>query len=188
MYAVYEKKPKGKGHWYQFKERTSLFGCKAGYIPYLLKATIEKTASEPLPWHINIEHAMSLVQKPGNTLIINLKPNSVEPNLSLYEIVDVWGYSSSGWTPVMFYLRGLFVDVDPRKFNENDFVRFHDEIEDPIFSMTYLSGTVLSGFIHGRWTSPGPSSTNSVLLWPDTFEYFTEKAREIMERQAKRNT
>jgi hypothetical protein len=182
MYGLYKKTFEGPGTRYIFKEQISLFGCNEGYIPYLLLKTVDSTASEPLPWHVNIEKAMALVDQPGDTLIINLKPNSTEPNLSLYELVDVWGYSSSGWTPVMLYLKGLFIDANPAAFEERNFVRLPEEVDDPIFSMMYLLGTIKSGVIQGRWTPPGPSSTNSVLLWPDTFEYFAEKAREIMGR------
>ena len=64
----------------------------------------------------------------------------------------------------MFYLRGLFVDENPELFNDRDFARLSTEVDDPIFSMTYLSGTVKNGSIHGKWTSPGPSPTNSALL------------------------
>ena len=81
-------------------------------------------------------------------------------------------------------LRGLFVDADSSAFNDKDFIRLPSEVDDPIFSMMYLAGTVLAGAMHGRWTPPGPSPTNSVLLWPDTFNYFAEKAREVMRRTA----
>jgi len=188
MYSVYKKSTMRKGEIrFQFREQTSLFGRHAGYIPKLLKETIKEkgeNASEPLKWHINIDQAMSLVGESGHTLIINLKPNSVEPILSLYELVDVYGHSSDGWTPVMFYIRGLFIDEDPKGFKEKDFVRKVEDIEDPIFSLTYLSGTVISEEISGRWTAPGPSATNSVLLWPETFDYFSDIAKLIQERTA----
>jgi len=184
MYALYSKLPQGMGHRYTFKKQVSLFGCNSGYIPYLLKAGLSNTATEPFPWHVNIDRAMNSIGEIGDTLIINLKPNSSAPNLSLYEVADVWGYSSSGWTPVMFYLKGLFVDEDPASFNETDFTRQIAEIEDPIFSMMYLAGTVRAGNIEGRWTPPGPTPTNSVLLWPDTFEFFADEAKKIMQRTA----
>lgn len=182
MYALYEKTPKGNGLRYRFKKKVSLFGCKSGYVPYLLKQQLGQAESEPFPWHVNIESALDSVGQSHQALIINLKPNSSEPNLSLYELIDVWGYSSSDWTPVLFYLRGLFVDENPENFNDKDFTRSLSEVEDPIFSMTYLSGTVKNGSIQGFWIPPGPSPTNSVLLWPDTFKYFAEKAKEIMDR------
>lgn len=184
MYALYEKEVDGNISRYCFKEQISLFGCNSGYIPWLLQKQLNETSTEPFPWHMNIEKALHSVDQPNQTLIINLKPNSKEPNLSLYEIIDTWGYSSSGWTPVMFYLRGLFIDEDPSKFDDRNFQRNSSEIEDPIFSMMYLRGTVSGGSIKDRWTPPGPSPTNSVLLWPDTFEYFAQEANKIMERMA----
>jgi len=180
MYALYEKIPQGDGLQYKFKNEVSLFGCNLGYIPLLLKKQLGQAESEPFPWHVNIERGLNSQQ----ALIINLKPNSSEPNLSLYELIDVWGYSSSGWTPVFFYLKGLFVDENSDNFNDKDFTRSPLEVEDPIFSMMYLQGTVENGSIQGRWIPPGPSATNSVLLWPDTFKYFAEEAKEIMDRKA----
>jgi hypothetical protein len=182
MYALYEKVADGQAYRYRFAEHVSLFGCNSGYIPRLLAKTIDKTASEPLPWHFNVDDALRAVGQKDHALIINLKPNSKEANLSLYEIMEVFGHSSSGWTPVMLYLRGLFVDDDPSKFDTRAFVRAPADAEDPIFSMTYLSGSIRKGALEGRWTVPGPSSTNSVLLWPDAFKYFAEQAQTIMER------
>ena len=175
MYALYEKVADGESYSYRFGEQVSLFGCNSGYIPWLLAKTIDKAASEPLAWHLIVDDALGVVGKKDHALIINLKPNSKEPNLSLYEVMEVFGYSASGWTPVMLYLRGLFVDEKPAKFDANAFVRSPADAEDPIFSMTYLNGTVRNGAIQGRWTAPGPSSTNSVLLWPDAFKYFAEQ-------------
>jgi hypothetical protein len=119
-------------------------------------------------------------RSPDSALIINLKPNSKSSNLSLYEVIEVFGYSDSGWTPVMLYLRGLFVDQDPSKFDEMDFVRSPSEIDDPIFSMMYLDGTIRDGELMGRWTAPRPSSTNSVLLWPHAFTHFAQRADAII--------
>ncbi|MBU1320582.1 MAG: hypothetical protein KKH67_15495 [candidate division Zixibacteria bacterium] len=184
MYALYSKQQHNEGHRYRFKAQTSLFGCNSGYIPYLLRAGLIGSESEPLPWHINIEKAMADIGESETTLMMNLKPNSSKPNLSLYEVSDVWGYSSSGWTPIMFYLRGLFVDADPSALDDMDFVREPKDIEDPIFSMMYLNGTIQEGTISGGWTPPGPSSTNSVLLWPEAFKYFAQNAEEIIERAA----
>ena len=182
-YALYKTKQSERGKSYVFKESVPLFGCNAGYIPKLLKARLDPSESEPLAWHINIATAMSAGGQTGEALIINLKPKA--PNLSLYEIMDVWGYSSDGWTPIMFYLRGLFVDENPCSPDENakNFLRTEEQIDDPIFSLMYLTGTVREGTIEGRWTPPGPSSTNAVLLWPDTLRLFYEKADEIISRR-----
>jgi len=64
--------------------------------------------------------------------------------------------------------------------NRNEFIRTKDEVEDPIFTFGYVSGTVKSGKITGKWTPPGPSPTNSVLLQPDVFKYFVEQASKFV--------
>ena len=138
MYAMYEKKTEGNLSSYKFIKQVSLFGCKSGYIPYLLKNQLVQDSSEPFKWHINIENALNSVGLYAKTLIINLKPYSGEPNLSLYELSDVWGNSSSGWTPIMLYLKGLFIDENPLNFEQKNFTRSLSKIEDPIFSMLYL--------------------------------------------------
>jgi len=79
----------------------------------------------------------------------------------------------------MIHLNGLLVDADPQQSDHTHFVASSDAAEVSIFSMTYLNGTVSSGAIAGRWTPPGPSPTNSVLLWPKAFRYFTEEARKV---------
>jgi hypothetical protein len=99
-------------------------------------------------------------------------------------VSDVWGYSAEGWTPILFHLRGLVVDEDLRRFDQIDFVRVPSEIDDPIFSMMYLRGTVKNGRLEGRWTPPGPSPTNSVLLWREAFKYFWQQARKLIEGAA----
>ncbi len=181
MYALYEKHSVEDGHRYLFKKQTSLFGRNSGYIPNLLKRQLSTSDSEPHAWRVTIAEALQRQGESDSTLVINLKPKAREENLSLYELIDVWGYSSSGWTPIMIYIRGLFVDEAPSQFNDRDFVRKTQEVNDPIFSMMYLSGTIKSGELSGRWTPPGPSSTNSVLLWPESFEYFSAEAKRIME-------
>ena len=181
MYAIYRKSWVNSISRYQFVDEVSLFGCKHGYIPTLLRASLPASQNEPYEWHLDIASALADAGKKEHTLIINLKPKTVTPNLSLYEIADVWGRSASGWTPIMMRLRGLFVDEDPKTHDANNFERKPDEIDDPIFSMLYLSGSVENGKIVGRWTAPAASPTNSVLLWPDTFNYFAKEARKLME-------
>jgi hypothetical protein len=180
MYVLYKKFKIDNGYKYVFQEQTSLFGCNSGYIPYLLQKLLKPKDTEPFAWELDLNKAFKQEDMENYVLVINLKPYSKEPNLSLYELVKVWGYSAFGWTPVMFYIRGLFIDENPHSFDEKNFFRKEEEIEDPIFSMLYLHGTVINGKISGRWTPPSPSSTNSVLLWPDTFKYFSREAEKII--------
>jgi hypothetical protein len=104
MFALYEKHPTEDGYRYRFSERVHLFGCNNGYIPWLLSESLSEAVSEPLPWHLCIGDALGAVDQDDSALIINLKPNARAPNLSLYEVIEVFGYSTSGWTPVMLHL------------------------------------------------------------------------------------
>jgi hypothetical protein len=181
MYALYDKGAAAGKTRYRFREQASLFGCNEGYIPWLLRTKLSGTCTEPYRWHVNIEERLSAMEQEDQTLVIDLKPKSKQTNLSLYEVVDVWGYSDGGWTPILLHLMGLFIDEDPKSFDRNDFGRSPAEVDSPIFSMMYLSGTVKDGALAGRWAPPGPSPTNSVLLWPEAFAYFWEHAKKIID-------
>ena len=185
MYALYNKIQNNDSTRYQFLKQVSLFGCNEGYIPQLLSQQLSTSSTEPMSWHVNIENSLRSVERDNQTLVIDLKPNSKKPNLSLYEVSNVWGYSTSGWTPILLHLRGLFIDEDPSRFDKDDFIRAPAEVDEPIFSMMYLQGTVDRGQLVGKWTTPGPSPTNSVLLWPDAFKYFWQEAKKVMDVEAR---
>jgi hypothetical protein len=182
MYALYKVTDKLQSVKYSLVENNiSLFGCNNGYIPWLLKRTLTKKDTEPLKWNINIREALDKADYHNQTIFINLKPNSSIPNLSLYELQQVWGYSTANWTPMMFYLKGIFVDEKPNKINIDSFERKIADIDDNgfIISFVYVNGTVKDGDIEGKWTAPRPSSTNSVLLWSEAFDYFVSEYKKI---------
>lgn len=180
MYALYTKRPQIRGHQYTFREKTHLFGCNLGMIPHLLELSLDSDANEPLRWHVNVEEMLANDGKPGCSLIIDLKPNQRETNLSLYEVANAWGFSAKGWTPLMLHLRGLFVDESPNEYDREDFMRLDEDITQPIFSIMYVHGTIVRGELAGKWLPPARSSTNSVLLWPDSMTYFAEEAKKVM--------
>jgi hypothetical protein len=157
-----------------------LFGCRSGRIPQLLARSLPTGQNEPYRWHLNVPEALAEAGTPSGTVLIDLKPQQRQSNLSLYELLEVWGYSSSGWTPVMMRLRGLFVDADPRDVDPHDFSYDLGEADDPIFSVMYLAGGIADGKLTGRWTAPGPSSANGVLMWPEVMKYFTAEAGRVM--------
>ncbi len=177
MYAIYAKEKHGDSICFRFVKQVSLFGCKSGYVPEFLRRMLAADANEPHKWAIRIEEAMAEQVAPGQTLVINLKPRNQTPNVSLYELAHVFGHSAAGWSPIMLHLRGLLTDESPEQFDPSDFTIRQEDIQDPIFSLMYLAGTVEKGQLTGRWTPPGPSPTNSVLLWPDTLAYFWECAQ-----------
>ncbi len=173
---------------YKHKEEVSLFGCNEGFIAMLLKNKLPKNQDEVYKWHIDfIAELGAHPDYPCSTLLIDLKPWQKEENLSLYEVMDAWGYSADGWTPIMLRLNGLFVDADPSIVNRDNFVCKDDEIDGPIHEFMYVNGSVKGGKLSDNWTLPGPSPTNGVLLWPDTLNYFFECIRastpEVLQRQ-----
>jgi hypothetical protein len=164
---------------YQFQEQVSLFGCNNGYIPWLLSSKIPAGQGEPHPWHVDVVDELGVNPKYlDSTLIVDLKPKQNKTNLSLYEVMDVWGYCSGGWTPILLRLNGLFVDENPALINRDDFLRKDDQIDGPIYEFLYLDGSVNSGKIRGPWIPPPASPTNAALLWPETLRYFVQCIRD----------
>lgn len=184
MYALYDKAWKNGTYCYSFREKTSLFGCNVGNIPRLLRQRLLDDSTEPLRWHVDLERGLMDCGMGNQTFMIDLKPNSKKSNISLYEVANAWGYSGSGWTPIMLHLRGLLIDEDPSIFDIEHFERNPQEIDDPIFSIMYLRGTVKYGKLEGPWTPPGPSTTNSVLLWPEAFDYFQQQVHGLIDTRA----
>jgi len=174
MYAFYNKIIEADRSRFTFSKRISLFGCNVGLIPRLLREYILPDQGEPYPWHLSISKTLLESGYPNLTILIDLKPKQNKDNLSLYELMDVWGYSSSGWTPILLHLSGLFVDEDPSKYDRNDFWIEDSRRDEPIYEFLYIQGSVSNGKLSGSWTSPPVSPTNAALLWPSTLIYFIE--------------
>lgn len=173
MYELFNRHSTAIGERFTFAAVTNLFGCRVGKIPSLLLRQTAAAQDEPYAWHIDIRRALTGPDGPSQSLIISLKPRNSRPNLSLYEVLDVWGYSANGWTPAMLRLRGLYIDEDPAVVaNPADFEIELTKNDVPIYSMLYLDGSISKGKLTGRWTAPRASSTNSVLLWPEALSYF----------------
>ena len=182
MHSIYKIAQISDSKWqFERKEEVALFGSKKGIICQMLKEHLTTEANEPFEWCLNIRESLKHIELDKSALIINFKPNSAGGNLSLYELVKVWGYSDNGWTPILLYFRGLLVDKTIKEWNENKFTRDLSEVkeDDPIFSFTYRNGTICNGELCGKWTSSGPSSANSVLLWPKAYQYFIKEAAQV---------
>lgn len=178
MFARYTKKREsGKDHFLLIEENVSLFGCREGYIPWLLDKQIPADQGEPFPWHISIESAMAKTEYPG-TLVIDLKPKQHNTNVSLYEVLDVWGYSAGDWTPILLHLSGLFVDADPKNIDRKNFTIKDEQRDGPIYEFLYLVGSVSDGKLAGKWITPPASPTNAALLWPESLRYFVDCIRD----------
>lgn len=180
MYAIYRRTPTALGGHYVFDHETAFFGVRSGMIPQLLREQTSLAVGEPVPvpWHLDIAR---LLGKNGQAFLINLKPNNKDENTSrsLYELLDVWGYSWSGWTPAMLRLRGLVVDGDPPIDDSEDFDVVYRPEHQTIYSFLYMAGSIQDGHLVGKWTAPRASPTNSALLWPDAFRYFVRQVAEV---------
>ena len=179
MYCRYARSQKGQELRYDWVENISLFGRNEGYIPWLLSQNMDAEQDEPFKWHIDIDEALSKANMPGQALVIDLKPSNTV-TLNLYEVADVWGFSSDGWTPIMLRLRGLFVERILEGIDRHHFSIRQEEIDEPIFSFLFLAGSVQAGKLIGTWIAPRPSPTNSALLWPETFRYFAGEAEQFL--------
>jgi hypothetical protein len=163
----------GKDH-FSFAEQVSLFGCNEGFIPWLLLKQIAPSQEEAYLWHVHVASALNATEYKGSALLIDLKPRQRKSNLSLYEVEDVWGYSDSGWTPILLRLSGLFIDADPAAVHRNEFCIPDRKRIGPIYEFLYLAGSVSGGKLTGGWTAPPASPTNAALLFPDTLRYFLD--------------
>lgn len=197
VYSLYRRTNIGKSstrYERDKKEREiSLFGCNNGFIPWLLEFKVPPNQNEPYRWHIDV--LPELNAQPdyrGGTLIIDLKPKQNKTNISLYEVLDVWGWSQDDWTPILLRLNGLFTDDRPETINREDFVRADADISGPIYEFLYLTGSVKNGKLHGPWVPPNASPTNAALLWPETLNYFfqciRERTPEVLSVGSQKNT
>jgi hypothetical protein len=177
MYARYQKTRTEGRTSYKFVEQCSLFGCNRGYLPRLLARQTPPSQGEPYKWHISVCAALADIGQRDSALVIDLKPKQQKTNLSLYEVLDAWGYSDAGWSPILLHLSGLFVDAAPT-IDRDDFTVADEARQEPIYEVLYLDGTISNGRLTGRWTAPPASPTNAALLWPDTIRYFIDCIRD----------
>jgi hypothetical protein len=163
---------------YQLREQISLFGCKQGFIPYLLKNSIPSSQNEPYAWHLSIDQALQQNGYPEHSIVIDINPKKAN-EIFICKLLDVWGYSDYEWTPMMFRLHELRSPDLGKQSLLKRFSEVQQLTSTPIYSFLYVFGTVKNGSIAGKWTPPGPSSTNSVLLWPKPMRYFLQVIQEM---------
>jgi hypothetical protein len=177
MYYLYSKSREGdEDHFIRKPKEDHLFGCRVGRIPLLLKDIMPQDVTEPYSWHLPFNQALIQKEQQGVSLVIDLRPK-VKETISLYELLDVWGYSDNKWTPIMLMLRALFIEEPSQGIDTSDFSIKASANPDRIYTFLHLDGTIIHGDIVGRWLPSSPSSTNSVLLWPNAMNYFIDCVR-----------
>lgn len=127
--------------------------------------------STPFPWHAASQDIVAVIpgSSPTQEIVIDLKPN-VAKNVSLYRLLDVWGFSYSDWTPLALRLEVLFGDLghdDPSKFKQS----FSDDGADRSLVGEFLY--VQGGTGGGTWNWGRVGSVNGALLWRDAFDYLS---------------
>jgi len=178
MYYLYQEDVEDNKIVFKRLERISLAGHINGLIARYLKKTINNSITEPYPWHIESDKLFNTLDLPGNALVIDVKPNSKD-KISLFKVKNIWGYSRSGWTPIMLELKTIVHDKNLDGYNRENVEPEKESYEkgDSVFTFLYLRGTIQNGKLvgEGKWCFPGPSPTNSVLLWPRARDYFISK-------------
>ena len=105
----------------------------------------------------------------ADTIVVDIKPAAAD-EIFLCELLNVWGYSSDNWTPLLWHLRVLEPKHgDPRAGHLADFSAVDGGEE--VYEFLYARGSVKSGKIVGlgsprraarqmvRFCGPTPSST-----------------------------
>jgi len=174
-HILYKVQKTDQGAQYTKRDNVALAGNRNGVIVKYLRAKMNG-ASEPVKWSMNIAEALRILGLDGDALVIDLKPYNREGVVSLFEILNIWGYSAFGWTPIMLQLQELAVDEDPAVISKENFVAPMDRGNRFVYTFLFLSGTIKQGQIEGTWNFTRPSPANSVLLWPEAMDYLMEKA------------
>jgi len=172
MFLIYHEEKTGSRTRYWKPRRICLFGCKNGYIYKVLSTITGTTQEEPYRWHINMGDALREMQMHNQSFVIDLKPGR---QVTLHKLLDIWGFSHSGWTPMLWRLQELVTDADPREVNRDDFTVPDQTLSTHIvYTTLWTASSVRGGKLIGEWLAPGPSPTNAVLLWPGTLRYFVQ--------------
>jgi len=172
MYHVYDKIVDRDETRYRWREKCVLFGSRNGFIVRRLRSQAEAGRLN-CKWHLDVVEELKNEGEPNCSIIVDIKPHS-PTQIFLCEITDIWGHSFHEiWTVVLLRLQGLLMDVSTSDYEKTEFQPRSTLPNNIIYSILYLSGGIEQGRISKtKWLPPGPSSTNSALLWPGTLSYF----------------
>ena len=176
-FYLYQYKTNKDGIRTYIKKRKISLAGKYGPIASFVLEDYKRKKEQPFRWHMSQKDILSKLEVPQNDheIIIDLKPKT-KGNVSLFILNDIWGFSSSGWTPILLKLESLFVDRQME--NADDFKNtFSDENvkKEIVHEFLYLNGDG-SG---GKWTFGMVGFVNGALLWPDTLEFFMNQLKKL---------
>ena len=169
-YFLYTRTRKNGRCQYVCKGQTKLFG-REGLVASALDVEGKIPEGQQPPWHWHVKVPDFLQQQ---VFVIDLIPGGRERNeFTFYELLEVWGCSyKEGYSSALLRLRSLLSGRQDADFNDRDFTINCKNDGQPIFTFLYFRGSIRDGKLSGKWLPPGPSPTNSALLWPVDFDYF----------------
>lgn len=172
-YLLYQKIAGQDADEYVQLRSSALAGNRMGLIARHLQGIVAPDTAEPWRWHLPMAATLKQLEPDVDAFVIDLKPDD-RTVVSMYEVRNIWGFTDSGWTPILLNLETLLVDDDARVFDKRRFEVARAGRE-RVATFLYLQGGVRGGQLTGTWNFPRPSSTNSVLLWPEPLAYFLEQ-------------
>lgn len=132
-------------------------------------------------WHASGPELLAEIpdSRENQDIIIDVKPN-VRNNISLYRLVNIWGYSYDIYTPLALQLECLFSDR-----LENDPVTFKTCFTDSAASKTSLVEFLYlnAGTKSGTWTWGLSGRVNGALLWKEAFTYFVRSVGDSLDER-----
>ena len=175
-FILYEVSPKGKDKEYTRIRNVQVAGNRGPLFSFVHEKNPRSKC--PFAWHASGAEIVEQIVGPGtsNEILIDLKPNQ-PGNVSLYRLMNLWGFSVEDWTPIALHMEALFVDrseSSPKRFKERFLVR--GASRDQIGEFLYLQGGVRGG----TWNWGRVGSVNGALLWPEPFEYLTGSLKTVL--------
>jgi hypothetical protein len=166
-FMLYNKTPRADYNDYTFIQNIKIAGNTGPLAKIQSRLNIDK--SKESQWHASDEDVLREIglTPENHAIIIDLKPN-VKGIVSLYKLLDVWGYSYPAWTPIAVRLEEFFSDreeSDPSEFKKT----FSDkEAEHNLLGeFLYLQG----GTNGGSWNWGMVGRVNGALLWPSALKF-----------------
>ncbi len=159
---------------YKFVRALRLAG-QSGALGRLVR-TLNPEKRIPLKWHVTAKKLIQLLggSPTDQAIVFDRKPGATG-RVSLYRLLDVWGFSYANWTPLALRLRVLFAD---RK-EANPFAFKHAFI-DPgtehslVGEFLYVQG----GVSEGTWNWGRGGRDSGVLLWSDAFDFLSSALKQ----------
>ena len=175
-FLLYDVKSTGAGKHYTLIENIRLAGSNGPLAA--IHNSKNPTKKKSFTWHASDAEILQNIEgaKSEQEFVIDLKPNA-KGNLSLYRLLDVWGFSYDNWTPLALRLECLFVDEyrdDSEEFKKSFLLPLAER--DFVGEFLFVQG----GTEGGTWNWGPAGRVNGALLWRDAFDYLTGELSKVL--------